>query len=156
MRSRRRWTCRCSPSGSTGELRDRSTGQPIPKALVQVYTVTAPLTQAVPALLRSDAEGRFALQDASAVTALAVKAPGYRRVTVPVTETGRLRIELQPFEARAIYVPFGLLTLPKVIDDLLKLVEESDSTRWWWMSRATAPAWPGAAPSPWPRSRALT
>ena len=114
------------PQGLVGELRDRSTGQPIPKALVQVYTVTAPLTQAVPALLRSDAEGRFALQDASAVTALAIKAPGYRRVTVPVTETGRLRIEMQPFEARAIYVPFGLLTLPKVIDDLLKLVEESE------------------------------
>lgn len=109
------------PSRIVGLLRDKVTGKPLPEALVQIYTEGP-----IPRLLRADAEGRFTIEAAEAVRSLAVKAPGYRRLSVPVTQMGRINLSLEPFEVRGIYIPFGLLTVPKVITELLTLVEESE------------------------------
>ncbi len=109
------------PSRLIGVLRDKATGKPLPEALVQVYT-DAP----TPALMRSDAEGRFLVEDGLAVKGLAVKMPGYRRLAVPITQTGRLDLHVEPFAVHGIYIPFGLLTVPEIITDLLTLVDESE------------------------------
>lgn len=109
------------PSRIVGLVRDRFTGKPLPEALVQVYSEGP-----VPILLRTDMDGRFVIEDGSAVRGLAVKVPGYRRLAMPITQTGRLDLALEPFEARGIYIPFGLLTVPKVITELLTLVETSE------------------------------
>lgn len=111
------------PSWMKGELRDRVADEPVSGATVQAFSA-----EDVPILLQPDKEGRFELQDALDLITLTLKAPGYRLHSMPVTRTGNLRIELEPFEARAIYVPFGLLTRSDRIEDLLALVENSDLT----------------------------
>ncbi len=114
-------TIALQPTRIVGLLRDQATGKPLPEALVQVYREGP-----IPTLLRADAEGRFVIEDGSAVRSLAVKMPGYRRLSVPITRTGQINLSLEPFEVHGIYIPFGLLTVPKVITELLTLVDESE------------------------------
>ncbi|MHB0859193.1 MAG: putative glycoside hydrolase [Anaerolineae bacterium] len=105
----------------TAELIDKESGQSIVGALIQVFTEGAE-----PALLRSDQQGRCVIPDSTGVTHLTVKAPGYRLATVPIKTGGAVRVAMEPFEVRAIYIPFGLLTLPETIDALLAMVDETD------------------------------
>ena len=105
-----------------GVIRNGETEEIVPGALVQVFTGDDP----VPALLTADDEGKFVVDDALDVTKIAVKKPGYLLATMPVSQPGAITVDLEPFIARAIYVPFGLLSLPDYIDELLTLVEESD------------------------------
>ena len=109
------------PSRIVGALGDKATGKPLSEALVQIYTEGP-----TPTLLRADADGRFTIEDGFAVKSLAIKMPGYRRISVPITQTGKLSLSLEPFEVYGIYIPFGLLTVPKIITDLLTLVDESE------------------------------
>lgn len=105
----------------TVELRDKETGDPVSNALLQVFS-----GEPEPTLLRTDSEGRVELEDASAALTVTIKAPGYRRVSVPVTQTAEMRIDLEPFQVRGVRAPFGLLAVPDRMEALLSLVESSE------------------------------
>ncbi|HUV93215.1 MAG TPA: putative glycoside hydrolase [Anaerolineae bacterium] len=105
----------------TVELRDRKTDNPVSNALLQVFS-----GEPEPMLLRTDSEGRAELEDASAALTVTVKAPGYRRVSMPVTQTAEMGIDLEPFEARGVRVPFALLGVPDRMEALLSLVDDSE------------------------------
>ena len=116
------------PSRLTLSLWDSESGEPISRTLIQAFTAKEEMT---PTLTRSDDDGRAVWEDAigtgvADITRLTIKAPGYRRVSVAITRGGRLDMRLEPFQVRGIYVPFGLLTLPDRIAELLDLVEESE------------------------------
>lgn len=104
-----------------GELHDAIAGEPISGALILAYRSA----EADPELLRSDDEGRFVAEEAPSLWRIVVKAPGYRRATVPITQAGAVSVDLEPFAARGIYIPFGRLTQPDRIAELLDLVQGS-------------------------------
>jgi len=109
------------PLGVAGQLTDAQTGEPVAGALIQVLTSGA----GEPLLVRSGEDGRFALDSVRDVVGVTVKAPGYRRVEVGVDRVWDLQVALEPFELRAVYVPFGLLTVPEKIESILDLVQET-------------------------------
>jgi hypothetical protein len=119
------------PSRLSGVLHDIETGQPITEALVLAYGTDDPLAvegfdpTAPIATVWVDADGHFVLDEALDVASLIVKAPGYARRIETIAGPGVVDLELEPFEARGIYVPFGLLTLPHRIAELLDLVGDS-------------------------------
>jgi hypothetical protein len=119
------------PSRLSGMLRDGETGQPITHALVLAYAVSDPLAveglepKTPITMVWVDADGRFVLDDVLDVASLIVKAPGYARRIEAVEGPGVVDLELEPFQARGIYIPFGLLSLPDRIAELLDLVDNS-------------------------------
>lgn len=105
-----------------GHLRNKATGAPLKGARVLVYREGVE----APEVLRADTEGYFAVEDSRGVHHLLIKAPGHRRHEVPISAAGALEVEIEPFEARAIYIPFMLLALPERINELIGLVTESE------------------------------
>jgi hypothetical protein len=108
------------PSRLTLSLKDGATGQPITRATVLVPAGDGLMPLPV------DAAGALTLDDVRALGEITVKAPGYARVTVPITRAGALELALEPFDLRAIYVPFGLLTRPERLAELLDLVDSTE------------------------------
>ena len=108
--------------GTADKLRDAVAGESVSGALILAY----PSGNTSPELLRPDDEGRFVVEDALSLSRLLVKAPGYRRVTLPITQAGAITVSLEPFFARGIYIPFGRLTQPDRIAQLLALVQGSE------------------------------
>jgi hypothetical protein len=111
------------PTVLQGVIREKGTDTPIAKALVQVYRGE----EGAPQLMRTDEQGHYQILDATGVTRLFIKAPGYDRMDVHVTHLGQLDLALEPFAAQGIYVPFGLLSLPDRIYELLDFVQSSPS-----------------------------
>ncbi len=111
------------PTRVVGTLRNKETGEPIASGLVQVFRAGVE----APELLRTDAQGGFDIPDAEDVTRLFIKAPGYDRVDLPVTQMGRLDIALEPFVVRGIYIPQAVLSLPDRIYELLDMVVASEN-----------------------------
>ncbi|NLG49128.1 MAG: hypothetical protein GX552_03325 [Chloroflexi bacterium] len=105
-----------------GIVRNGETQETVPGALVQVFTGDNP----TPMLINADDQGKFVVEDALDVTKVAVKKPGYLLASAPVNGPGSVTVDLEPFTARAIYIPFGLLSLPDYIEELLDLVADSD------------------------------
>jgi len=105
-----------------GHVRHQDTGAPVQRARVLVYREGAE----VPEVLSVDAEGHFAVEDTTGVTRLLIKAPGHRQYEIPISTIAALEVDLPPFEARAVYIPFMLLALPERIDELIGLVEDSE------------------------------
>lgn len=112
-----------TPTLLQGTIVDKDTGAPVQHALVQIFRGE----NTEPELLRTDAGGHYAIPDATEVTSLYIKAAGYDRLSVPVTRLGQLDLSLAPFVAQGIYIPFGLLSLPDRIYELLDLVQRSPS-----------------------------
>ena len=104
-----------------GTLTRAEDGAPVANGLVQVFTAGGD----EPLLVRSDAEGRFLLEDVGNVESITVKAPGYRRVSQPVTDMLAADVALEPFAFRGVYIPFGLLPLPDTVYGILDLVEST-------------------------------
>ena len=75
-----------------------------------------------PEVLSVDAEGHFAVEDTTGVTRLLIKAPGHRQYEIPISTIAALEVDLPPFEARAVYIPFMLLALPERIDELIDVL----------------------------------
>ncbi len=105
----------------SGTLADAESGEPILGGLVQVFA-----GEPEPFLVRSDEQGRFALEDVSDVVSVTVKAAAYERVTVPVTDPLSVDVSLQAFDLRAVYVPFGVLSVPERVYEILDLVDQTD------------------------------
>ena len=103
-------------------VRNAATGEPVARARALVYREG----QELPDVLPIDAEGRFAVEEVRGVERVLIKAPGHRVHEVPVTPASGLDIALEPFEARALYVPFMLLALPDRINEILTLVDDSE------------------------------
>jgi hypothetical protein len=109
------------PSRLIVRLTDSATQQPVPNARVQLFEAGSD----VPRLARSDAAGQVDLSDVALVDRLFVKAPNYARVTVPITQMGVVDVALEPFESRGLFIPFGRLTQPDRILELLDMVDNS-------------------------------
>ncbi|MFO7697139.1 MAG: carboxypeptidase regulatory-like domain-containing protein, partial [Anaerolineae bacterium] len=112
-----------TPTLLQGVIRDQDSQAPVANALVQIFRGE----DSEPELLRTDEGGRYAIPDATDVTHLYIKLAGYDRLDVPVTHLGQLDLSLQPFAAQGIYIPFGLLSLPDRIYELLDFVDTSPS-----------------------------
>ncbi len=110
------------PSQLTVELVDAATGAPVETA----YAVAYSSEDRSPSVLRADREGTFVLDDVFGVEECLIKAPGYVRASVQITQTGHISVPLDQHEVRALYVPFGLLTLPERLSEILDFVERSD------------------------------
>lgn len=112
-----------TPTLIQGTLTEKDSGVPVENALVQVFRGE----DSQPELLRTDAEGHYLISDATQVTRLFIKAPGYLRQDVPVSGLGTMDIVLEPFVSYGIYIPFGLLAAPDAVYGLLDMVANSNT-----------------------------
>lgn len=110
------------PSRLTVELMDAETGEPVETAHAVAYSSE----DRSPTVLRLGEESVFVLDDVCDVQECLFKAPGYVRTSVQITETGQISIPLEQHEVHGLYIPFGLLTLPERLSEILDLVETSD------------------------------
>ena len=110
------------PSRLLVTITDAQTSVPITSAHVLAYQVQG----ARPFKMTTDDDGVLTLEDVEQYGELIVKVPGYRSLQVSIGSAGLMDLQLQPFQARGIYVPFGLLTRPRRMNALLDMVEQSD------------------------------
>lgn len=99
-----------------GKIVDASTGLPVTDVLLYLGN-----GEIVPC-----ADGMFDLSGQAVGSSLTVKAPGYRKTHIPITDQSSLDILLDPFQARGIYVPFGLLALPDRVKTLIEKVAQTE------------------------------
>ncbi len=92
-----------------GVVIDANSGTPVARAIVTVDR----------AVLRTDEHGSFDAPGSHA--AVAVRAPGYLRASVPATGGDPLRIALVPFRPRAVYLSAFGITSPVLRDAAVKL-----------------------------------
>jgi len=109
------------PSRLIVRLKDASTQEPIPDGLVQVFE----RGKSAPRLGCTDENGQLDLSDAAEAERLFIKAANYVRASVPITQMGVVEVALEPFISRGIYIPFGLLTRPEYVRNLIELVDRS-------------------------------
>jgi hypothetical protein len=98
------------------------TRQPITAGWALAY----PVAGGQPERLALDEAGRVVLPDAGAYERVLLKVPGYERGEFDVQGADTAQVALAPFEARGLYVPFGLLTRPERLAGVLDLVQHSD------------------------------
>jgi hypothetical protein len=118
------WSVTLEQASLTGRLWDGDTEAPVANALVQGLAHADELQAAV--MVRTDAEGRFTIDDATALEMVRVKAPGYRVVELPLEDLAPIELALEPFEVRAIYIGLGLLSVPDYTLGLLDMAAESE------------------------------
>jgi hypothetical protein len=82
---------------------------------------------------RTDNEGHFSLPASASASAsgpqvVSVRAPGYLRqqVTLPASSTNPVRIELQPFRAKALYLSAYGIGSTKLRGDALQLIDQTE------------------------------
>jgi hypothetical protein len=105
------------PVAFRATVKNAQTGKPIANATVYVNGI---------ATLTTSDEGKFGLPDAAPGTKLQIKAIGYRVYETTVGTAPIAELALQPFVARGIYVPFGLLGLEKEVLKLIDLVDQTE------------------------------
>jgi uncharacterized lipoprotein NlpE involved in copper resistance len=119
------------PTVLRGRVRDIHSGQPITGALIYLgETITA-----------AGDDGGYELRDLPPEPTLVVKASGYRKEKVtlglattsdpspsliPCSASPCLDIALTPFEAKGLYIPFGILSKPEKITELVDLVDRTE------------------------------
>jgi hypothetical protein len=117
------------PYAVQGVVRDASTGQPVPGATLYVSD----------GVLDADDSGFYRIPELPDDLQITVKAPGFGKTTHSLdAEATRcaqdpptpgplcLDLRLTPFQARGLYIPFGLLANPDKVRGLLDLVEGSE------------------------------
>ncbi|MGI6376260.1 MAG: putative glycoside hydrolase [Anaerolineae bacterium] len=109
-------TVTLKPSRLVLVLANSASGEPLANARVILYRPDGD-----PVVMRSDDRGHLSIDDALQYDRLLVKQPGYRLVAQPIERIGRLELAVEPFEARGIYIPFGLLALPDRVEALLDM-----------------------------------
>ncbi len=114
-------TVTIKPSRLMLVLTNSVSGEPLANARVILYPASGD-----PVVVRSDDRGHLDVDDALQYERLLVKQPGYRLVEQAIDRIGRLDIALEPFEARGIYIPFGLLALPDRVEALLDMAAASE------------------------------
>lgn len=86
------------------------TGDPVPRARVV----------SVGAYAETDDQGEFRLKGVPRDPTLQITAPGYRVATVRPEHARKVDAKLEPFVARALYMGFGMLSLPGVSDAIVQ------------------------------------
>lgn len=71
-------------------------------------------------------DGTLDLPLQPAGTTLTVKVPGYRKAYITINGDNPLEIHLEPFQARGIYIPFGLLALPEKVKALIDNLAQTE------------------------------
>ena len=127
------------PVAWQGVIRDTDTGQPVPGAILYLGEQ----------ILEADDAGSYRIPELGDVSAITVKAPGFRKATLSLaagtTALPSLDVEpmpcaqapeppgppcldlgLTPFDARAIYIPYGLLAQPDSVFALLDLIDRTE------------------------------
>ena len=94
----------CGCKEYRGSVRDYETK----KAIAEATILHAGQT------VRSDETGEFVLARVDRSQPVLLKAPGYRCLKLKLPETGVLRAELEPFEARGVYLSYNTLGKPEV------------------------------------------
>ena len=108
-----------APAYLTGRLIDKEERSPVTRAVVQGRSADGELT-----LADVDASGTFTIS--AGLQSVTLKAPGYLRRTLSITAGSGITVEMTPFEVRGIYMPFGVLTRPDRIKELLDLISSSE------------------------------
>lgn len=108
------------PHTLQGVVRDGGTGIPIPDVVVQVGE----------RVFHSDASGSYYLTDLPAQAVLTFSAPGFKDLQVAVPHSTTLDVVLQPleatFEAKGIYITFGLLASEEKVRALIDMVARTE------------------------------
>lgn len=103
------------PDVVTGTVVDL-TGSPIAGARVAIGEAEAV----------TEADGSYRLKGAPASGQVVFKAPGYRAATVPLDETMQASAQLEPFDAKAIYLTADTVANPERFQELIDLVERTE------------------------------
>ncbi|MBM4430766.1 MAG: hypothetical protein FJ026_10540, partial [Chloroflexi bacterium] len=109
------------PNTLHGMVSDERDGQPVEAATVSLLSAGT-----VVASTNSDAQGRYTFSDVPAAITIAVAAAGYDRLEIPVGPVTDLGLPLQPFQARGIYIPLGILTNEQRVRELLDMVHNTE------------------------------
>jgi len=117
------------PYALQGVVRDASSGQPVPGAILYVGD----------GILDADDSGFYRIPELPDDLQFTIKAPGFRKATLsldaeavrcaqdpPAPGPPCLDLRLTPFQARGLYIPFGLLANPDKVLGLLGLVEGTE------------------------------
>ncbi len=118
------------PNILRGTVRDITSGQPVTGAMIYLGETTT----------AAGGDGTYELRDLPSEPTLIVKASGYRKEKltlspapgsdpppslVPCSPPPCLDIALTPFEAKGLYIPFGLLSKPEKVTELIDLVDRT-------------------------------
>ncbi len=117
------------PYALQGIVRDASSGQPVPGATLYVSD----------GILDADDSGFYRIPELPDDLQITIKAPGFRKEALsldaeavqcahdpPAPGPLCLDLRLTPFQARGLYIPFGLLVNPDKVLGLLGLVEGTE------------------------------
>jgi len=108
------------PDTLQGVVRDESTGTPISDVVVQLGE----------RVFHTDANGGYYVTDLPAQAVLAFSAPGFKDLQVAVPHSTTLDVALQPleatFEAKGIYIAFGLLASEEKVQALIDMVARTE------------------------------
>jgi protocatechuate 3,4-dioxygenase beta subunit len=119
------------PTILQGVVRDIHSGQPITGALIYLGETIA----------TAGDDGAYELKDLPPEPTLTVKASGYRKEKLtlgpamasnpspfltPCSASPCLDIALTPFEVKGLYIPFGILSRPEKVTELVDLVDRTE------------------------------
>jgi len=119
------------PTVLQGAVRDIHSGQPITGALIYLGETIA----------TAGDDGAYELRDLPPEPTLTVKASGYRKEKltlgpatasdpspslIPCSASPCLDIALTPFEVKGLYIPFGILSRPEKVTELVDLVDRTE------------------------------
>jgi hypothetical protein len=108
------------PHTLQGVVRDGGRGSPIPDVVVQVGE----------RVFHTDANGSYYLTDLPAQAVLTFRARGFKDLQVAVPHSTTLDVVLQPleatFEAKGIYIAFGLLASEEKVRSLIDMVARTE------------------------------
>jgi hypothetical protein len=119
------------PTVLRGMVRDIHSGLPITGALIYLGE----------AITAAGDDGAYELGDLPPEPTLIVKASGYRKEKltlgpdtasdlssslIPCSKSPCLDIALTPFEAKGLYIPFGMLSKPEKVTELIDLVDRTE------------------------------
>ena len=85
------------PNTLDGSVTDATTGQPISDTLVYLGS----------AIVTTNAQGAYHLENVPANATLVFKSPGYRKTELTVSHVTRRDLKLTPFNVKGIHVPFA-------------------------------------------------
>ncbi|HAL60938.1 MAG TPA: hypothetical protein DCP08_00840 [Chloroflexi bacterium] len=108
------------PDTLQGVVRDENTGTPIPDVVVQVGE----------RVFHTDANGGYYLTDLPAQAVMTFRAPGFKDLQVAAPHSATFDVVLQPleatFEAKGIYITFGLLASEEKVRALIDMVARTE------------------------------
>ena len=78
-------------------------------------------------LVETDDDGAYRLPGVPEAATVLYKMPGFRLHEAAITDGAAIDVELQPFEARALYAPSAVFEAPGRLDEMLALLERTEA-----------------------------